>query len=67
MEYDDASNAFVSAEFPFLLKEIQDPMASIEELLSKKPCRIQPSSPSRRTSPTTSLSQPEGPNLSKNA
>ena len=55
-EYDDASNAFVSAEFPFLLEATQDPMASVEELLSKKPCRIQPSSPSRRTSLVKPLS-----------
>ena len=58
-EYDDASNAFASADFPFLSKVTKDPRASVEKLLSKKPSKIQPSSsgvkfPSRQEDPSSS-------------
>ena len=66
-EYDDASNAFASADFPFLSKVTKDLKASIEELLSKKPSRIRPSSPSRRGSGVKFPARQEDPSLSKNA
>ena len=66
-EYDDASNAFTSADFPFLSKVTKDPEASVEKLLSKKPSRIQPSSPTRRASGVKFPSCQEDPSSSKNA
>lgn len=68
-EYDDANNAFAAAKYPFLAEVVQDPMTSIEELLSKKPRKIQPLSPSRRTSlvKLPSILHQEDPNSSKNA
>ena len=66
-EYDAASNAYASANFPFLSKVTKDPMASVEKLLSKKPCRIQPSSLSRRASGVKSPSHQEDLHSSKNA
>lgn len=68
-EYDDASNAFASAEYPFLIEATKYPMVSVEDHLSKKRSRIQPSSPSRRTSlmKPSSLLRQEDPTSSKNA
>jgi hypothetical protein len=66
-DYDDASNAFSSADFPFLSKVTKDPEASIKKLLSKKPNRIQPPSPTRRVSGVKFPSRQEDPSSSKNA
>lgn len=49
-EYDDMSNAVASAEFSFLDEATKDPMASVTELLSKIPQKIQPPSPKKKTS-----------------
>ena len=66
-DYDATSNAYASADIPFLSKVTKDPRVSVERLLSKKPCRIQPSSSSRRASGVKFPSRQEDPNSSKNA
>ena len=66
-EYDDASNAFASADFPFLSKVTQDPDASVKKLLSQKPNRIRPPSPTERVFGVRFPSRQEGPSSSKNA
>ena len=48
-EYDDAINTYTTTECPFLADATKDPLASIKDLLSKKPQKIQPPSPSKKT------------------
>lgn len=50
-EYDEASNAVVTAEYPFLREATKDNMASVDTLLSMKPRRVKPPSSSRRDTP----------------
>nr|GEU70475.1 hypothetical protein [Tanacetum cinerariifolium] len=53
-EYDKASDDLENASYPFLSKDVNDPYASLEQLLSKKPKSLRlrlmysPSSPLRR-------------------
>ena len=67
-EYDHMSNVLASAEFPFLSEATIDPLASVTELLSKKPRRIRPPSPGKKTSLTKPpiLLHHEDRNSSKN-
>lgn len=50
-EYNNASNAFAAAEYPFLTEATKDPMDSVEVLLSKKPRRVKPPSASKKDTP----------------
>ena len=48
-EFYEAGDAFISTKYPYLSEVTKDPLASIEELLAKKPMKIQSSSSTRKS------------------
>ncbi|GJV85001.1 hypothetical protein Tco_1524899 [Tanacetum coccineum] len=61
MEYEEVDNAYVTADYPFLIEATKDPSSTIEMLLSKKPYKLKPPSPSKKSSPLNSPSTSKKP------